>query len=104
MLRQGIIYLIISILVIILKKYAKLLLMYIDWTFTQITTQLSPLLTTIGIGQPLQKILLLVLVPILITAIPGLLYYAIKHKAMPYYIEITWCIWLVFVLSNLLIA
>ena len=103
MLRQSIIYLIISILLIILKKYAKLFLAYIDYFYTTLSTQLSPILTNIGLGNPLQKILLLALVPILITAIPALLYYLIKRKNMPYFFEMTWCIWFIIVLSNLLI-
>ena len=104
MLQQGLIYLIISILVIILKKYAKLLVAYIDFFFTQITVILSPLLTDIGLGNPLQKILLLVLVPVILTSIPGLIYYLIYRKLMPHFFQITWCIWLVIVLSHLLIA
>lgn len=103
MLRQSLIYLFFSILVVVLKKYAKLLLLYIDIIFTYISLQLNPLLTTIGLGNPIQKILLLALVPVAITAIPGVLYYLFARKTMPYYFELTWCVWLVIVLSNLLI-
>ena len=103
MLQQSLMYLFFSILVVILKKYAKLLLLYIDIIFTHISVQLSPLLSSIGLGNPIQKILLLALIPVAITGIPGIIYYLFSRKAMPYYFEITWCIWLVIVLSNLLI-
>lgn len=103
MLQQSLIYLFFSILVVVLKKYAKLLLLYIDLIFTHISVQLSPLLSNIGLGNPIQKILLLALTPIIITAIPGVIYYLFARKTMPYYFEVTWCVWLVIVLSNLLI-
>ena len=103
MLRQSLIYLCFSILVVIIKKYAKLFLVYIDLMFTHLSLQLTHLLTYIGLGNPIQKILLLALVPIAITAIPAAIYYLFARKTMPYYFEITWCIWLVIVLSNLLI-
>ena len=103
MLRQSILYLLFSLLVVALQQYAKLLLLYIDILFTHLSLKLSPLLTTIGLGNPLQKILLLAFTPVIIVAIPGLLYYLFTRKTMPYYIEITWCIWLVLILSILLI-
>ena len=103
MLRQSLIYLFLSILVVILKKYAKLLLVYIDIIFTYLSLQLSPILGYIGFGNPIQKILLLALTPVAITAVPGIIYYLLTRKTIPYYFELTWCIWLVIILSNLLI-
>ena len=103
MLKQSLLYLFFSLLVVLLKKYAKLLLLYIDIIFTQLTVLLNPILSVIGIGNPFQKILLLALTPVLITGIPAGIYYLFKRHTMPYYFEITWCVWLIIVLSNLLI-
>ena len=103
MLRQSMLYLLCSVLVVILKKYAKLLLLYIDVIFTHVSVMLNPVLSKIGLGNPIQKILILALTPVLIASIPGGIYYLFNRRTMPYFFELTWCIWLIIVLSNLLI-
>lgn len=103
MLNQSILYLVLSLLLVLLQKYAKLVLVYINLIVSKISTLLSPVLTEIGFGNPLQKILLLALIPVAITAVPAGIYYFFYRKTMPYYFQLTWGVWLVVVLSNLLI-
>jgi len=103
MLRQSLIYLFLSILVVVFAKYAHLLIVYIDMFFTYVNVQLAPVFSSTGWGLIIRKILVLVLMPIVITAIPALIYRAIKGREMPHFIAITWVVWTVIVLSDILI-
>lgn len=105
MVRQSIIYLILSSLVVIFSHYVHLIIVYIDMLYTYINIQLASFFNLIGINAHgiASKTLLLAGIPLLITAIPALIYRLIKGRTMPYLIEIVWCIWLVVVLSSILI-
>lgn len=103
MLRQTLIYLLLSILVVVFAKYAHLLIVYIDTFFTYVNVKLSPVFSQTGWGLIIRKMLVLMLLPIAITSIPALLYRAIKGREMPHFIFITWIIWTVIVLSDILI-
>lgn len=103
MLRQFILYLLLSILVVVFAKYAHLLVVYIDVFFTYINVKLTPIFSQTGWGLFIRKILVLMLLPIVLTALPALLYKAIKGRDMPHFIAIVWIIWTVIVLSDILI-
>ncbi|MFC3909204.1 hypothetical protein ACFORL_08985 [Legionella dresdenensis] len=103
MLRQSLIYVVLSILVVLFAKYAHLLIVYIDMLYAWFNVKLTPLFNYGGWGTLIRKVILLVLIPVLIAAIPALIYRLIKGKDMPHFIELTWCLWLVIVLSNVLI-
>ncbi|MBA2709536.1 MAG: hypothetical protein H0U57_02965 [Tatlockia sp.] len=102
MLKQSLIYLFLSILLVIFGQYAHLLLINISRFSAYLTERLTPLFNQIQLGTTLRQVFILVLIPIIITAIPAVSYRLIKGKDMPYLIESTWCLWLVIVLSNLL--
>lgn len=103
MLRQTLIYLLLSILVVVFAKYAHLLIVYIDTFFMFVNVKLSPIFSQTGWGLMIRKILVLMLLPMVITAIPALIYRAIKGREMPHFISITWIIWTIIVLSDILI-
>lgn len=103
MLRQSLIYLLLSILVVVFAKYAHLLIVYIDMFFTYVNLKLTPVFSQTGWGLIIRKILVLMLLPIIITAIPALIYWLIKRREMPHFIAIAWVIWTVIVLSDILI-
>lgn len=103
MLRQSLIYLLLSILVVVFAKYAHALIVYIDMFYVWINWAVSPLFRQIGLGDAISKIIILILVPVIIAAIPALIYRLIKGRDMPGMIELTWCLWLIIVLSNILI-
>ncbi len=103
MFKQGIIYLLLSIVVVLLAKYANLLIIYIDLIYTHINIILVPIFSSSELGILIRKIITLVMIPVLIAAIPALVYYAIKRRQMPYFIQITWILWLVIALSKVLI-
>lgn len=103
MVRQGLIYLFLSIIIVMLSKYAHLLIIYIDLFYTYINVALSPIFSSSPLGIMIRQIMTLVLIPLFIAAIPALIYLAIRGRRMPYFIEITWVLWLVIALSKVLI-
>lgn len=103
MLRQSLIYLILSILVVLFSQYAHLLVVYIDMFFTYVNIKLTPIFSQTGWGLVIRKTLVLVLLPVALTAVPALIYRAIKGKDMPHFIAIAWIIWIVIVLSDILV-
>lgn len=103
LLRQSLIYLTLSILVVIFAKYAQLIVVYIDMFFTYVNIKLTPIFSQTGWGLIIRKILVLTMLPIALTAIPALIYKAIKGGNMPHFIAITWIIWVIIVLSDILV-
>ncbi len=103
MLRQSLIYLILSILVVVFARYAHLLIVYIDTFFTHINLQLTPIFSKTGWGLIVRKVLVLTLLPVILAGIPALIYKAIKGHYMPHFIAITWILWTIIVLSDILI-
>lgn len=103
MLKQSIIYLILSILVVLFANYAHLALVYIVTAYTFVTIKLTPIFSGTAYGIMIRNIFSLVLLPVIIAGIPALLYRAIKGKHMPWFFEITWGLWLIIVLGKVLI-
>ena len=103
MLRQSLIYLLLSILVVIFAKYAHLLIVYIDLFFTHINLKLTPIFSPTGWGLVIRKIIVLMVLPILIAAVPALIYRGIKGREMPHFIAIVWVLWTIIVISDILI-
>lgn len=104
MIRQSIIYLILTILVVLFAQYAHLLIVYIDMFYTYLNVKLAPFFSHLGTYSFfLRKVLLLTLIPVLIAAIPALIYRLVYRRKMPHFIGLTWCLWLIIVLSNVLV-
>lgn len=103
LLRQTLIYFILSILAILFASYAQLLIVYIDLTYTYINLKLSPIFSTSNLGISIRNLLTLILIPVVIAAVPALFYRLIKGRHMPYFIEVTWLLWLILVLSKVII-
>lgn len=103
MLKQAVLYLLLSILVVIFARYFHLLVVYIDTFFTYVNVKLASVFSMTHIGLLARKIIVLVFLPVLIAAVPALTYRAVKGGHMPYFMELTWLLWLVIVLSNILI-
>lgn len=103
MLKQFSIYLFLSILVVVFAKYAHLLIVSIDMFYMYVTAKLSPIFNQTSLGLSIKRTLVLMLIPITLTAIPALGYKVVKGTNMPHFIGITWMIWTVIVLSDALI-
>lgn len=103
MLRQSLIYLFFSILVVIFAKYAHLIVVYVDVFFTYVNFKLTPIFSQTGWGLVIRKILVLTLLPVLLAAVPALLYRGLKGKEMPHFLALTWIFWTVIVLSDIVV-
>lgn len=103
MLKQALIYLGLSILIVVFAKYAHLFIVYIVMLYTYINVKIAPVFSSNHLGTLLRQVLSLVLLPVLVAAIPALIYRAIKGVQMPYFYEITWLLWLIVVLSKVLL-
>ncbi|NCT57025.1 MAG: hypothetical protein GW760_04855 [Legionella sp.] len=103
MLKQSLIYLLLSMLVIMLANYVKIFIIYVDIFYTYINARLNPLFGSGFVGEIFRNTFTLVLVPLAIAAIPALVYKLIKRKHMPYFIELTWVLWLIIAMSSYLI-
>lgn len=103
MMKQTLIYIFLSIIVVLASRYVHMLLVYIDLLYNYLSLQLAPFLNHSAIGRSAHRILTLVILPIAITGIPALLYRLFKGKIMPHFIAITWLVWFVIVLSEILV-
>lgn len=103
MLKQSLIYLVLSILVVIFARDMHMLVVYLDISYTYANLKLAPLFSNNEAGIILRGVIILTLLPILITAIPGVIYRIVKGGVMPYYFESTWMIWLLIVVSKMII-
>ncbi|WP_133130354.1 hypothetical protein [Legionella yabuuchiae] len=104
MLKQGFIYLLLSIIIVVFAEYAQMIIVYLDMLYTFVNLKLAPVFSQSELGIMIRRVFSLVIIPILIAAIPALIYRLIKGKNMPYFIQITWLLWLVIVLSKILIG
>ncbi|MFA5959412.1 MAG: hypothetical protein WC785_02755 [Tatlockia sp.] len=103
MLRQSLIYLLLSLFVVFFSRFAAMLVVYVDIFYAFVNVQLIPVFNAIGLGFIARKIFLLVFLPVAVAAIPALLYRLIKGKTMPYLFQLTWCLWFILVLGIVLI-
>ncbi len=103
MLKQSIIYLILSILIVVFAQYAHLLMVYAVVFYTYILVQITPIFSGTQYGVLIRNVVSLVLMPVIVAGIPALIYRAIKGQTMPYFIELTWALWLIIVLGKILI-
>jgi len=103
MLRQTLIYLLLSVVVVLFARYAQLLVVYIDLFFAFINLKLAPVFSQTGVGLLIRKVIVLMLIPITIACIPALTYRVVKGRDMPHFISLTWIIWSIIVLSDILI-
>lgn len=101
--RQFLLYFVLSILVVLFKPFLHGLLLYIDIAYTYVNVQLGSLFNQSDIAIRVHTILTLALLPLVCSGIPALIYRAIKGKLMPYFIEVTWILWFILILSKLLI-
>jgi hypothetical protein len=101
MLKQGLIYLLLSIFVAFFAHYIQVCLVYLDIIYTYSNLKLAPLFSDTSGGKLLRSIILLTILPVLITLIPNLIYRTFKGQLMPYYYEITWVFWLIIVVSKI---
>lgn len=102
MAKQLTIYLIISLLVIIFHKYFNLAIFYIDTFYNYINFKIAPIFSHTYLGIIIRKTLILMIVPILITLIPAIIYRVVKGNKMPYFMVIVWFLWFILALNKVI--
>tara|TARA_Y100000588_G_C13982882_1_gene808041 strand:- start:449 stop:778 length:330 start_codon:yes stop_codon:yes gene_type:complete len=103
LLKQSLIYLTLSVLIILFAEYAKVMVVYLDLFYTYINLKLAPVFSNSGMGILIRKVVSLIIIPVGIAAIPAFIYRLVKGSNMPYFIQVTWLLWLIIVLSKVLI-
>ena len=103
MLKQSLIYLSLTIIVVIFARFFHQILTYVDFFYNYLYTLIFPIFNPDYRGKLVIRIILYSLIPLILTGIPALIYHSIKGRLMPYFYEIMWTIWLIVILSNLLI-
>lgn len=99
LLKQSAAYFVLSLLVVLCAKYVHLGITYIDMLYTYINLAIAPYAE----NHWIRNVVIMIALPLAITSIPALIYRLIKKQNMPYFLESTWIVWLIFVLSNVLI-
>ena len=99
LLKQSVAYFVLSLLVVLCAKYIHLGIVYLDMIYTYLNVLIVPYIA----GAWLRNVLIMIGLPLILTAIPAIIYRLIKKANMPYFLESVWILWLVFVLSNILI-
>lgn len=102
MAKQLLIYIIASIAVVFFSHFVHSFLITINALYTLIYAKLEPIFSHGGLNPLTRQVILLVGIPVMIAAIPALSFHLVRGKEMPYFIELTWCLWLVILLSHLL--
>ncbi len=99
LLKQSVAYFVLSLLVVLCAKYIHLAIVYLDMIYTYLNVLIVPYIA----GAWVRNVLIMISLPLILTAIPAIIYRLIKKANMPYFLESVWILWLVFVLSNVLI-
>ncbi|PJD92732.1 MAG: hypothetical protein CK424_03895 [Legionella sp.] len=95
-------YLILTACAILFASYTRELAQSILLVNTYLNDYLSLVFSSSSLGVSLRQIVSLALTPILIVALPTLLYRLIKHQMPPYLMQIIWVLWVITALSHLL--
>jgi hypothetical protein len=101
--RSCLLYFIASLLVVLCARYIHLTLVYMDTFYVYVNLLLAPIFNQVGFGRIIHQTLVLILIPLILIGIPALIYHFIKHKTMPYLLQLTWSAWLILVLCTIMI-
>jgi hypothetical protein len=103
MVKQSSVYLILSVLIVLFSNYIKLFFVYMNLLYAYLNAVLQPLFGSGIMGESFRDMVTLVLIPFVLAAIPALIYWVIKRKKMPHFLELIWLFWLILALSSYLI-
>ncbi|WP_131782284.1 hypothetical protein [Legionella gresilensis] len=103
MVRQSLIYLVLSIFGVLCTRYIHAFIVYTDILYTHLYGKFFLFFKPNSLDIIISKVIFLVLIPVVIVGIIALLYKLITGKKMPYIIELTWLLWLVLMLCNIFI-
>lgn len=97
------IYLGLSIIFVLFSTYTYTFVNLVVHFYQYVDEHIAVFFSSSESGLNLRHVFALVICPLLITGIPALIYRTIKGSTMPYFIEATWFIWIILVLSKIFI-
>lgn len=95
MLKQIIVLILLSLIVILATPQAHLLITWILSVHHWILETLTPIFSGGEAGNITRKLIALLAAPIVVALIPALIYWLMKRKWFPYFMEFVWVTWLV---------
>lgn len=102
MLKQSLIYLLLTILIVIFSNALHHVVLYITWSYKEIYAFILPYFHPNTQGQFIIRLILFIIIPLILTSIPAFLYKLICRKDFPYFMELLWGTWTILTLSILL--
>lgn len=87
-------YLILSVIAILFANRIYNFLVYYHNLLADLDTALYPVFSSSYSGTMLRRTLVLLLLPVIISGVPALLYRLVRKKNLPYFHVITWILWL----------
>ena len=99
MIRQIFILLLISIVCVYFMTHITWFMHFIDHLHSIFVKQLSLIFAGGKIGMMVKEVVALVLIPLIIAAIPAIIYWFIKRQHMPYFADILWVTWIMLLTS-----
>ena len=94
MLKQLLAIILLSILVITCMWYAQQGLQAILTAHAWISDMLKQVFSGGEAGDIIRQLIALLTMPLLIAAVPALIYWLVRHHGFPYFMEIVWVVWL----------
>lgn len=95
MLKQIIAIIALSIVIVLFMPYAQQGMQHLLNAHEWISQLLTDVFSGGQAGNLLRGVIALLSVPLIIGAIPALLYWMVKRHCLPYFMEIVWAVWLI---------
>ncbi len=95
MLKQLIILVLLSIIIILTMPYVQHGLHFLLASYHWISNLLAPIFSGGEAGNIIKKLIALLAVPIIVSFIVAFLYWIVKRSWFPYFIDIVWVLWLI---------
>lgn len=103
MVKQFSLFIGLSIFLVLFAATAQQLLIYLDLIYTYTTVTLANVFQSGATGVKIQKVLSLMLLPLIVSGVPAGIYWGFKRQLMPYFYHILWAVWLVTLISHVMI-
>ena len=99
LLRLSLFYLLLTGLSVYFATYVHIALIYVDTLFVFVNDVLIYYFPNGWLAETITQLVL----SFGLVSIPGGIYWLLKRQQMPYFLEITWVLWIIFYCSNVLI-
>lgn len=95
MIKQIIALIVGSIVIVLTMSYDHSALQFLLTTHDWIANVLTEVFSGGQIGNMMRSLFALLFVPVLVGAVPALIYWLLRRHWFPYFMEVVWAVWLV---------